>query len=77
MNHISPLDLDPIRLTDLFSGEANERAKFIKKIHEQVRDNILQQTEKYKRQANKHQKKIVFKEGDLVWIHLRKRKVSK
>ena len=72
MNPIGPLDLAPIHLTDHFSGEADERAKFIKTIHEQVRDKILKETEKYKKQADKHRNKVVFKEGDLVWIHLRK-----
>ena len=72
MNSIGPFDLAPIHPTDHFSGEADERAKFIKKIHEQVRDKILKQIEKYKKQADKHRKKVVFKEGDLVWIHLKK-----
>ena len=72
MNPIGPLDLSPIHVNSQFSGEADERAKFIKKIHEQVRSKILKQTEKYKRQHDKHRKKVVFKEGDLVWIYLRK-----
>ena len=72
MNPIGPLDLSPIHIDDHFSGEVDDRAKFIKKIHEQVRNKIMKQTEKYKRQADKHRKKVVFKEGDLVWIHLRK-----
>ena len=72
MNPIDPLDLAPIYISDHFSGEVDERAKVVKKIHEQVRDKILKQTEKYKKKENKHRKKVVFKEGDLVWIHLRK-----
>ena len=74
MNRIGHLNLAPIHIIDHFSGEVDERAKFIKKIHEQVRDKILKQTKKYKKQAGKRQKKVVFKEGDLVWIHLRKEK---
>ena len=54
MNPIGPLDLASIHITEHFREEADERAKFIKKIHEQVRDNILKQTEKYKKQADKH-----------------------
>ena len=69
MNPIGPLDLDTIHLTDHFSGEADERANSIKKIHEQVKDKILKQTKEYKKQAEKHRKKVVFKEGDLMWIH--------
>ena len=37
-----------------------------------MKDKILKQTQKYKKQADKHRKKVVFKEGDLMWIHLRK-----
>lgn len=72
LNPNGPLDLSPIHIDSNFSGEADERAKFIKKIHEQVRSRILKQTEKYKRQADKHRKQVVFNEGDLVWIHLRR-----
>ena len=38
--------------------------------HEQVRDKILKQTKRYKKQEDKHRKKVMFKERDLVWIHL-------
>ena len=46
MNPIGHLDLAPFHIIDHFSGEVDERAKFIKKIHEQVRDKILKQTKK-------------------------------
>ena len=54
-----------------FSGNAEEQAAKIKKLHEQVRDRIIRQNEKYRAQANKHRKPAEFNEGDLVWIHLR------
>ena len=45
----------------------------LKEIHEQVHNNIKAKNEKYQKKANKglkeHRK---FKEGDLVWLHLRK-----
>ena len=75
-NPISPLDLAPLPTTHQFRGDVGERVKNIKKLHEQVRDRILKQTEKYKKQANKHRKQAIFKEGDLVWIHLRKERFS-
>ena len=46
INPIAPLDLSPIHIDNHFSGEANEKAKFIKKIYEQVRSTILKQTDK-------------------------------
>jgi hypothetical protein len=69
---ISPLDLAPIPTTIQFSGDADERAKGIKKLHEQIRGQIEKKNEKYRMQANKHRKPMTFKEGELVWIHLRK-----
>jgi hypothetical protein len=55
-----------------FSGSVDERAKGINKLHEQIRGHIEKQNEKYRMQANKHRKQMVFKEGYLVWIHLQK-----
>jgi hypothetical protein len=72
LNPISPLDLAPIPATIQFSGDADERAKGIKKLHEQIRGQIEKKNEKYRMQANKHRKPMTFNEGDLVWIHLRK-----
>ena len=40
MNPIDPLDLAPIDISDHFSGEVDERAKVVKKIHEQVREDF-------------------------------------
>ena len=64
MNPNGPLDLFPINLDNHFRREANERAQFIKKIHEQVRSTILKQIAKHKKQADKHRKKVVLSEGD-------------
>jgi hypothetical protein len=72
LNPIGPLELAPLPVTKHFSGDAEERAKEIKKLHEQIRGSILKKNEKYSKQANKHRKPAAFKEGDLVWIHLRK-----
>jgi hypothetical protein len=72
LNPISPLDLAQIPTNIQFSGDADERAKGIKKLHEQIRGQIEKKNEKYRMQANKHRKPMTFKEGDLVWIHLRK-----
>ncbi|GAV89315.1 hypothetical protein CFOL_v3_32733 [Cephalotus follicularis] len=40
-------------------------------MHVQVHKRIIKQNEQYKRRVDKHRKQVVFKEGDLVWIHLR------
>ncbi|GJW85559.1 retrotransposon protein, putative, ty1-copia subclass [Tanacetum coccineum] len=72
LNPITPLDLTPIETKYQFSGDAEERIKFIKKLHEEVHKKIVSQNEKYKARADKHRKHVQFNEGDMVWIHLRK-----
>jgi len=54
------------------SFETEERAKSMKKLHEQVRDQIKKVNEQYKTQANKNRTHLKFKSGDLVWLYLRK-----
>jgi hypothetical protein len=61
LNPISPLDLAPIPATIQFSGDADERAKGIKKLHEQIRGQIEKKNEKYRMQANKHRKPMTSK----------------
>ncbi|GAV88685.1 hypothetical protein CFOL_v3_32107 [Cephalotus follicularis] len=41
-------------------------------MHVQVHKRIIKQNEQYKRWVDKHRKRVVFKEGDLVWIHQRR-----
>jgi hypothetical protein len=60
----STFDLVSLPTSLRYSADADERAKAIKDLHEQVR--------KYERQANKHRRAVIFKEGDLVWVHLSK-----
>ena len=71
-NPDGPLCLAPRPTTHHFSGDATDQAKYIQKLHEQVRAQITKQNEKNLKNANKHRKPAAFKEGDLVWIHLHK-----
>ncbi|GKC23434.1 RNA-directed DNA polymerase [Tanacetum coccineum] len=53
------------------SAEGDERARQIKELHAQVREQIIKHNLQYQTRANKHRKQVLFEEGDLVWIHLR------
>ncbi|XP_031259348.1 vesicle transport protein GOT1-like [Pistacia vera] len=64
------------RKFDLQSAFVDRRAKQIKKFYEEVQEKILCQNVKDQWQANKHKRPAKFKEGDLVWIHLRKEQVG-
>jgi len=57
--------------------EGASRADFVKKLHEKVKIQIQQQSDKYARQNNKGKKAISFEEGDWVWLHLRKDRFPK
>src|SRR3990170_1293259 len=52
--------------------DASARASYLKKVHEETRNTIERQVQclAHKLSANKHP--MVFNEGDLVWLHLRK-----
>ncbi|KAI9154535.1 hypothetical protein LWI28_027647 [Acer negundo] len=63
---------DASHITDLFFKEIEEKAEFVKQIHEKTRQNIERRTEQYANQANKGRKKVVFEPGDWVWLHMRK-----
>ena len=51
--------------------EEATKDEFVKKMHERVKEQIQQQTEKYIKHNNKGKREIIFEEGDLVWLHLR------
>ena len=67
-----PRDLLPLPLSERVTTDGERKATTIKKLHEQVRANIEAKTEIYKRYANQKRKEVIFKEGDLVWVYLRK-----
>ncbi|GKV50167.1 hypothetical protein SLEP1_g56880 [Rubroshorea leprosula] len=73
---LSPLDLAPLPTSQQFSADAEQQAKEIKKLHEEVCEKLQRQTIRYKAHHDKHRKKVVSKEGDWVWIHLRKERIK-
>ncbi|KAJ0550589.1 putative nucleotidyltransferase, Ribonuclease H [Helianthus annuus] len=71
-NPFTPIDLVPSPDPKHYCVEGVDRAAQIQELHRQVRDQIVKHNLQYQAWANKHRKKIVFQEGDLVWIHLRR-----
>jgi len=70
---MSPLDLLPLLNTcTMMNRDGLSKANFVKSLHEKVKAQIEKKVEQYARYANKGRKKMVFKPGDWVWIHLRK-----
>lgn len=70
---LTPLDLLPLPIsTDLVHKDAEARAKYVQDLHAQVKRNIEKKIKHYARSANKSKKRMVFDQGDWVWVHLRK-----
>jgi len=74
VNPLTPLDLIPIPSESRVSFEAKTRAKEIRKLHDQIRNQIEKTNEAYKARENKHRRQLEFQPGDLVWLHHRKKR---
>nr|GEU73513.1 hypothetical protein [Tanacetum cinerariifolium] len=59
-----------------FNEEGADQSEQIKELHQSVQEQIIQHNEKYKEHANKCRKQILYREGDLFWIHLRKERFT-
>jgi hypothetical protein len=66
------LDLTPLIVEKHLSYAGEDFAQDVKQLHQQVREHIEKQNRKYKERVDKRRKKVIFKEGDLVWIQLGK-----
>jgi hypothetical protein len=62
----------PLPVQERVNFDASKRAEFVKNLHDRARTNIENMTKQYEKQANKGRRKMIFEEGDLVWVHLRK-----
>ncbi|GKC48047.1 RNA-directed DNA polymerase, partial [Tanacetum coccineum] len=68
-NPITPLDLVLILEVGRFSEEGADQ---IKELHRSVQEQIIRHNKQYKEHADERRKQVLYREGDLVWIHLRK-----
>ncbi|GKC52365.1 RNA-directed DNA polymerase [Tanacetum coccineum] len=62
----------PILEVGQFSKERADQSEQIKELHRSVQEQIIRHNKQYKEHADKRQKHVLYREGDLVWIHLRK-----
>nr|GEW36483.1 reverse transcriptase [Tanacetum cinerariifolium] len=69
---ITPLDLVSVPKVGRFSEEGVDQSDQIKKLHRSVQEQVIQYNKQYKERADKRRKQVLYQEGDLVWIHLRK-----
>nr|GEU83851.1 hypothetical protein [Tanacetum cinerariifolium] len=71
-NLITPLDLVPVPEVGQFSKEGADQSEQIKELHRSVQEQISRHNKQYKEHADKRRKQVLYREGDLVWINLRK-----
>ena len=72
-NPLMPLDLSPLPFFERLNFlDGKKNAELVRQLHENVTTNIEKWTAQYVKNANKGRKKMVFKHGEWVWIHIRK-----
>nr|GEX61941.1 RNA-directed DNA polymerase [Tanacetum cinerariifolium] len=64
------MDLVPVLDVGRFSEEGVDQSEQMKELHRSVREHISWHNEQYKEHADKRRKQVLYREGDLVWIHL-------
>ena len=74
---LTPLDLLPLPLHERVDMEASKRADYMKKIHEKTREAIEKKGKSNAAVRNMSRKEVLFKPGDMVWVHLRKDRFPK
>ena len=72
-NPLTPLDLLPLLVSEMTSLVGQKKAKMVKKFHESVRQHIKKKNEQYATKANKGRQQVLFKSGDWIWVHMRKK----
>ena len=59
------------------SAQGEEFATAIKEIHDEVKEQFQQTSNKYKKHADQKQRHLEFEVGDLVWENLKKERLPK
>ncbi|KAK1648833.1 hypothetical protein QYE76_066638 [Lolium multiflorum] len=62
---------------DRVNMEASKRADFVRKIHEKTKELIEKKGKNNVARVNKKCKEMLFKSGDMVWVHFRKDRFPK
>jgi hypothetical protein len=69
-----PIDLMPLPSSEKLNFDATKHAELMLKLHETTKENIECMNARYKFASDKGRKELNFEPGDLVWLHLRKRR---
>ena len=69
---LTALDILPLPLHEHSNMDVDKRSQTMTKLHEDTRATVEQQVLRQASRLDKNKKKLIFEEGDLVWIHLSK-----
>jgi hypothetical protein len=75
-NPHAPIDLLPLLPSEMTCFDVSQRSEFILKMHETTKLNIEKMNKKYRIAASKGHNEVKLETGDLVWLHLRKKRFS-
>ena len=70
-NPLTPMDLIQLPIDKQVSLDGKKKADFVRDLHSKVREHIEKKTKLYAENANKGRKRVVFEQGDWVWVHMR------
>jgi hypothetical protein len=73
-NPRAPIDLLPLLPSEMTCFDVSQRSEFILKMHETTKLNIEKMNKKYRIAASKGHNEVKLETGDLVWLHLRKKR---
>ncbi|KAK1603376.1 hypothetical protein QYE76_008280, partial [Lolium multiflorum] len=74
---ITPLDLLPFPIHERVNMEASKMADFVRKTHVKTKELIEKKGKSNAARMNKTRKEMLFKLGDMVWVHFRKDRFPK
>ncbi|KAL4348807.1 hypothetical protein GQ457_17G008680 [Hibiscus cannabinus] len=59
-NPTTPLDMLPLSFEQVMNKDGQTKAEFVKKMHQQVKENLEKRTRQYETRANKGKKRVTF-----------------
>ncbi|KAA3477712.1 Transposon Ty3-I Gag-Pol polyprotein [Gossypium australe] len=69
-NPLMPLVLLSLPFNEIVNLDGKKKDKFVKELHNKVRENIERRSRQYELKANKGRKQIPFEPRDWVWVHM-------
>ncbi|KAF8090857.1 hypothetical protein N665_0463s0016 [Sinapis alba] len=73
----TPLDLAELPNPMYCNRDGASKAEFVKNLHRKVKERLEEKANKVKAKLDQKRKEVLFKPGDLVWLHMRPERFPK